>query len=103
MTPLWARLIRITAAPDAAAEAIAGHLAHLRDLRDRGVLRGAGAFPGGDGFLDLYEAADLRDAEAIARSSPLVDTALAAWSFWRWDEIGDIPQFPAPTGSTQRP
>ena len=52
-----------------------------------GVLRHAGAFAKGEGFLEIFEAEDLHAAEAIARESPLVELGLATWILRRWDEL----------------
>lgn len=87
--PLWVRTVLITATPDDAAAATEGHVRQLRDLRAEGKSRAAGAFPDGDGFLDIFEAKDLRQAEAIARSSPLVDEGLATWMLREWREVSD--------------
>jgi uncharacterized protein YciI len=57
-----------------------GHEAQVRALRDAGRLRGAGRFGRGDGYIEIFEARDLMEAEAIAGSSPLVEAGLGAWS-----------------------
>jgi uncharacterized protein YciI len=88
---LWVRTIVVTAVPGDAAPAIEGHREHLRALRREGRLRAAGAFRHDDGFLDIYEAKDLHEAEAIARSSPLVEDGLGAFTLREWREIEDAP------------
>lgn len=86
---LWVRTIVVTALPSDAAPAIEGHREHLRALRAEGRLRAAGAFRDDDGFLDIFEAKDLLEAEAIARSSPIVEDGVGAFTLREWREIGD--------------
>lgn len=89
--PLWVRTVLVTALAPDAESAMRGHVDHLRELRASGRLRAAGSFTRGDGFLDIFEAADLLEAESVARSSPLVDEGLAAWTLREWVELGDGP------------
>ncbi|HEX6852765.1 MAG TPA: YciI family protein [Candidatus Polarisedimenticolaceae bacterium] len=88
---LWARTIVVTALPADAAPAIERHVEHLRALRREGRLRVAGSFRNDDGFLDIFEAKDLLEAEALARSSPLVEEGLCAWTVREWREIEGGP------------
>ena len=88
---LWVRTIVVTALPSDAAPGIDGHREHLRALRREGRLRVAGAFRHDDGFLDIFEARDLHEAEAIARSSPLVEQGLGAFTLREWRELEDAP------------
>jgi uncharacterized protein YciI len=85
--PLWVRILQITAVPEDAAEASERHREHLRDLEKAGRLRAAGEFKDGDGFLEIYEAKDLLEADGIARSSPLVEDGLATWIVREWREL----------------
>ena len=85
--PLWVRILQITAVPVDAAEACERHREHLRDLRRAGRLRAAGEFKYGDGFLEIFEATDLREADEIARSTPLVEDGLATWVLRAWREL----------------
>lgn len=48
------------------------HVAYLRSLAGRGVLVAGGPFRGGGGAVVCVAAADLDDAESIARADPLV-------------------------------
>ena len=85
--PLFIRSIVLTG-PQAEVDAeLPGHLEQLRTLRAAGQLRIAGAFPNGGGFLEIFEAADLLEAERIARASPLVVEGLGAWTIRRWEEL----------------
>lgn len=83
----WARTLLITAVPEEAAPWMEAHLGHLRELRAAGRLRAAGSFTRGDGYLDLFEAADLLEAERITRESPLVERGLCAWTLREWKEV----------------
>ena len=60
---------------------------HLRELASAGKLRAAGEFAKGEGFLEIFEAADLHEAEGVARASPLVELGLGTWMLRRWDEL----------------
>ena len=85
--PLYVRTLVLTAPlPDVEA-GIAGHLAHLRALKAAGRLRAAGALGRRQGFLEIFEAKDLWEAEETARSSPLVADGLGAWTVREWEEL----------------
>lgn len=88
---LWARTIVVTALPADAAPAIERHVEQLRAWRREGRVRAAGSFRDGDGFLDIFEAKDLLEAEALARSSPLVEEGLCSWTLREWRELEDGP------------
>jgi len=83
----WARTLLITATPADADPWMEAHLRHLRDLKAEGRLRAAGAFSRGDGYLELFEAVDLLEAERITRQSPLVERGLCAWTLREWKEL----------------
>ena len=85
--PLWVRTLLVTAIPDDVEAAAEGHREHLRRLHEEGKLRAAGEFRRGDGFLDIFEAKDLHEAEQIARSSPLIEEGLGTWMLREWTEI----------------
>ena len=85
--PLYARTILVTGPEDEVVHARRGHLDHLRDLGAAGRLRVAGAFARGDGYLEIFEAKDLWDAEATAQSSPLVSLGLGTWMLREWTEL----------------
>lgn len=83
----WARTILITASGEGLEAAIEGHLGRLRDLRARNRLLFAGRLSQGDGFLEVYEAADRVEAEAVGRDTPLVEDGLATWMIRQWEPI----------------
>ena len=85
--PYFARTILVTGPEEDVVPARQEHLAHLARLAAEGKIRAAGAFPRGDGYLEIFEAADLYEAEAIARSSPLVELGLGTWMLREWQEI----------------
>jgi uncharacterized protein YciI len=85
--PLYARTLLVTGPPDEVAPAAEKHKAHLCDLKAVGKLRAAGEFKDGEGFLEIFEAADLLEAESIARSSPLVEEGLGSWMLREWVEL----------------
>ncbi len=78
--PLWVRTILMTGPLKDTAAAAEGHREHLRALRAEGRLRLAGEIGKGDGFLEVFEAKDRRQAEATAAESPLVSLGLSAWT-----------------------
>jgi hypothetical protein len=41
----------------------------------------------GAGFVDVFEAKDLREAEATAAESPLVSLGLGAWTLRPWRDL----------------
>ena len=85
--PLYVRTVLLTGPVNEVEAAVEGHKRHLRELKEQGRLRAAGAFGRGDGFLEIFEAKDLLEAEAIARSSPIVEEGLGAWAIREWEEM----------------
>jgi uncharacterized protein YciI len=85
--PLYVRTLLITGPADEVDSARRGHEEHLRALRDLGRLRAAGEFAGGDGYLEIFEAADRLEAERTAGASPLVSAGLGAWMLREWIEL----------------
>jgi uncharacterized protein YciI len=85
--PLYTRTVLVTGPPDEVSSAAEKHRTHLRELKKAGRLRAAGEFKNGDGFLEIFEAADLLEAESIARSSPLVEEGLGSWMLREWVEL----------------
>ena len=84
---LWVRTLLVTGPPDEVEVAAERHRDHLRDLRNRGNLKIAGEMGDAEGFLEVYEAADRKEAEEIARSSPLVIDGLGAWMIRAWKDV----------------
>jgi len=85
--PLFARTILITGPAEDAEPVSAQHLEHLAQLSREGRLRAAGRFNAGDGFLEIFEAADLKEAQRIGESSPLISEGLGTWMMREWTEI----------------
>ena len=85
--PFYVLSLLITALPDQVGAAVAAHRERLRGLRSQGRLRAAGAFRHADGFFEIFEAKDLFEAEAITRSSPLVEEGLATFMLREWEEL----------------
>jgi uncharacterized protein YciI len=77
----------ITGLPEEVAPVARRHKEHLRELHEAGRLKAAGEFKDGDGFLEIFEAADRREAESIAAASPLIEAGLATWMLREWTEI----------------
>ena len=84
--PFYVRTILVTGPEDDVGPARRDHLSHLAQLKAAGKIRAAGTFPRGDGYLEIFEANDLFEAEAIARSSPLVTLGLGTWMLREWEE-----------------
>jgi uncharacterized protein YciI len=85
--PLYARTLLVTGPPEEVEAASRRHREHLRELQERGRLRAAGAFRDGEGFLEIFEAVDRLEAEAIARASPLIEEGLGTWMLREWVEV----------------
>ena len=85
--PLFVRTLLFTGPLDEVAAATEGHRAHLRELHARGKLRAAGEFKNGEGLLEIFEAQDLLEAQAIGDASPLVSGGLGAWMLREWEEL----------------
>ncbi len=85
--PTYARVLLITVSPDEAAEAVEGHRGHLQELRRAGKLRLAGSLAGDEGFVEILDVADLHEADALTRDSPLVRDGLASWILREWHEL----------------
>jgi uncharacterized protein YciI len=83
----WVRTLLITGLPDEVEPVARQHRAHLLELHEAGRIRAAGEFADGDGFLEIFEAADRRDAESIAAASPLIEAGLATWMLREWTEL----------------
>jgi uncharacterized protein YciI len=84
--PYFVRTILVTGSEDEVDAARRDHHSHLTQLAAAGRIRAAGAFSRGDGYLEIFEAKDLYEAEAIARSSPLIELGLGTWMLREWDE-----------------
>ncbi|MDX1389862.1 MAG: hypothetical protein R3344_11770 [Acidobacteriota bacterium] len=87
--PLYARILWITVPPGEAAAAVVKHREHVRELRERGTIRHAGAFSDDEGFLEIFVAKDLHEATAVVQASPLVEAGQCSWQLREWNEIQD--------------
>jgi uncharacterized protein YciI len=85
--PLWVRTLLVTGIPDEVDPVARQHREHLGELHSAGRLRAAGEFKDGDGFLEIFEAVDRREAESIAGASPLIEAGLATWMLREWQEL----------------
>jgi len=85
--PHFVRTILVTGPEEEVGPARDAHVEHVRELRAAGKIRAAGAFARGDGFLEIFQAKDLHEAEAIARSSPIVEQGLGTWMLREWEEL----------------
>jgi len=85
--PLYVRTLLVTGPVDEVQAASEQHREHLRDLHARGQLRAAGEFKNGEGFLEIFEARDLMEAQSIAGMSPLVSQGLGTWMIREWTEL----------------
>ena len=77
--PLFVRILLVTGPLDEVEAAAGKHREQVAELNARGKLRHAVVFKNGQGFLELFEAADLHEAEAITRASPLIEQGLGSW------------------------
>jgi uncharacterized protein YciI len=84
--PLYVRTLLVTGPPEDVEAATRGHREHVRELHERGKLRAAGEFPNGDGFLEIFEARDLHEAQSITGASPLVFEGLGTYLLREWSE-----------------
>ena len=84
--PLYVRTLLVTGPADEVLPASERHREHLRDLHAQGKLRAAGEFKNGEGFLEIFDARDLMDAQSIAGASPLVAEGLGTWILREWTE-----------------
>ena len=84
---LWVRTLLITGLPEEVEPVARRHREHLRELHEAGRLRAAGEFKDGDGFLEIFEAVDRREADSIAAASPLIEAGLATWMLREWAEL----------------
>jgi len=85
--PLFVRTILVTGPEDEVAPARGEHEAQVARLHAAGKVRAAGRFKRGEGYLEIFDARDLYEAESIARSSPLVERGLGTWMLREWEEL----------------
>ena len=98
------RLVWVTVSTAEAEAAVERHREQVRKLAAEGRLRVAGEFHERAGFLEVFEAGDRREAEAITRASSLVEEGLGSWLLREWIDARPQTSSVAGTGgSTQRP
>ncbi len=85
--PYYVRTILVTGTEAEVGPLRHEHVAHVSALAAAGRIRAAGGFSRGDGYLEIFEAKDLYEAEAIARSSPLVEQGLGTYMLREWEEL----------------
>ena len=85
--PLYVRTLLVTGPEDQVGPAAERHREHLRALHRAGKLHLAGELARGDGFVEILDLADLHEAGTVARSSPLVEDGLAAWTIREWTPL----------------
>jgi hypothetical protein len=73
---LWLRVVFVTGAPDEARELVERHRETVRALAGRGTIRVACELGRGDGFVEIFEARDRREAEEATRALPLTEAGL---------------------------
>ncbi len=83
---VWLRMVLITGPPGEVAALAPAHRDHVRRLRADGKLRVAGELGDGDGFVEIFEARDRREADAVARASPLVEAGLGSLILREWTD-----------------
>jgi len=86
VTRFWLRTLLVTARSSEAEPAVRRHRDHVRELREAGKLRLAGELEHGDGFVEIFEAVDRREADAVGRASPLIEEGFVAWTLSEWFE-----------------
>jgi uncharacterized protein YciI len=84
---LWVRTLLVTGPPDQVAAAAERHREHLRALHREGKLHLAGELAHGDGFIEILRVRDRLEAEQVARTSPLVELGLVAWTVREWTPL----------------
>jgi uncharacterized protein YciI len=77
--PFYMRTLLVTATPDELAKLLEERRSHIAGLRAEGKLRISAEFVRGDGFVEIFEATDLLEADRIARSDPLIEAGLGTW------------------------
>jgi len=78
--------LHVTARSSEVEPAIQRHREHLRELKESGRLRLSGELEKGDGFVEIFEAVDRREADAVGRASPLIEEGWVAWTLSEWFE-----------------
>ena len=70
---LWLRIVLLTAAPEETRELAERHREAVRALMGAGTIRMSCELGRGDGFVEIFEARDRREAEEATRALPLIE------------------------------
>jgi hypothetical protein len=73
---LWLRIVLVTGAPDEARALAERHREVVRALAGQGTIHMACELGRGDGFVEIFEARDRREAEEATRALPLIEAGL---------------------------
>jgi hypothetical protein len=73
---LWLRIVFVTGVPDEARELVERHRETVRALAGQGTIRMACELGRGDGFVEIFEARDRREAEDTTRALALIEAGL---------------------------
>ena len=85
--PFYMRTVLVTGTPDELEKVVEERRRHIAGLRAEGKIRISGEFVRGDGFVEIFEAVDLLDADRMARSDPLVEAGLATWMIRELEQL----------------
>lgn len=85
--PLYVLTLLCSGPVDEVRDVSAAHRDHLAELRGQGKLRFAVELAHGEGFVEVLDVADRREAEASAHAAPLVEAGLAAWMLRECREV----------------
>jgi len=83
---LWLRMLLVTGPPDEVTALAPRHREQVRGLAAAGKLRAAGELGRGDGFVEIFEARDRREAEDVTRANPLVEAGLCSTLLREWSD-----------------
>jgi hypothetical protein len=85
--PLYAVTIRITAVPDQVRDTVPEQEEAFRELMSAGRIRLVGRLEEDDGFLAVFEAADLLEAKGTVERFPLIANGMSAWTLRKFEEL----------------
>lgn len=85
--PLYALTLLFTVPPDEMIEPAAAYRDFARARRAAGTLRYAGELGESEGYIEVFEAADRMESEAVARANPLVEAGVVTWILRPYREV----------------